>query len=93
MTIHKFEMAFGPNGGVNFKTDKNDPDDIENLGRFLKKNPHLVSKQTISKPEPAKEKAGMSIEDVLKKYEERRKTKLSLKTFYGYVRYITIFKD
>jgi len=39
--FRSFEMTIN-NNGVSYKLDKDDPDDVEKLGRFLAQNPHLA---------------------------------------------------
>jgi lipopolysaccharide/colanic/teichoic acid biosynthesis glycosyltransferase len=46
--FRSFEMT-SDNNGVSYKLDKDDPDDVEKLGRFLTQNPHLAPPQIIQK--------------------------------------------
>jgi len=77
---------------VSFKLDKDDPHDVEKLGRFLEQNPQFAP---IPQQHKLKEEVvqGEKFEIIIKKYEERKNGKLSPKTLYGYLRYIAIFKE
>ena len=76
--IKKFEMIVGSNG-ITFKTDKDDPDDLDRLGTFLQKNPNLISN---SQPQKISEEVvkGESFNVIIEKYEDRQTGKLSKKT-------------
>lgn len=88
--IKKFEMTVGSNG-VTFKTDKDDPDDIENLGRFLTKNPQFIPNQNQKIIEEVVK--GESFNVIIEKYEDRQTGKVAKKTLYGYLQNIKIFRD
>jgi len=89
--IRRFEMVLNE-GGVSFKLDKDDPDDVEKLGRFLRQNPEFSPKahQPV-KPEPAAQ--GVSFDVIIQKYTERYEKKWAPKTLYGYLQNINIFKN
>lgn len=93
----KFEMTTNPNGGISYKTDKDDPNDIENLGRFLQQNPQFAPRQAPT-PQAApqaqeEEIKGEAFHIIIEKYNERYEKKWAKKTLYGYLQNINIFKN
>ncbi len=93
----KFEITTHPNGSVSYKTDKDDPNDIENLGRFLQQNPQFTpQRQTVVQAAPPvqeEEIKGEAFHIIIEKYTERYTKKWAKKTLYGYLQNINIFKD
>lgn len=89
----KFEMNIN-DGGVSFKLDKDDPDDVNKLTSFLQQNPHLIkntAQHNVSKTETVVE--GVAFDVMIEKYTERKTGKLGQKTLYGYLQNINIFKE
>ncbi|MES2320011.1 MAG: hypothetical protein V4631_21225 [Pseudomonadota bacterium] len=91
--IGKFEMNVNANG-ITYKLDKDDPDDVEKLGRFLKQNPQLAPTQHAPVPQApiVEEKKGEAFHVIIEKYKERFEKKFAPKTLYGYLQNIQIFK-
>lgn len=91
----KFEMNINTDGSINYKLDKDDPDDVEKLGRFLQQNPNLAPRQAVvqaSQPVQEEDK-GSPFHIIIEKYKKRYETKWAEKTLYGYLQNIGIFKD
>lgn len=91
----KFEMNMHPNGSISFKTDKDDPDDVEKLGQFLQKNPQFAPRPAVQQaPQPQEEEIkGEPFHIIIEKYKERFDKKRAPKTLYGYLRNIAIFRE
>lgn len=89
--IGKFEMTMA-GGAVTFKLDKDDPNDVEKLGRFLKENPAFSpqAQTPVVAQNPVIHGAAFNI--VVEKYEKRMKDSLVRKTLYGYLQNIRIFQ-
>lgn len=90
--FNKFEMNF-IDGGVSYKLDKDDPDDIFKLGKFLKENPHLAPINTNQKNIKETVPDGVAFDVIIKKYTDRKTGKLAPKTLYGYLQNINIFRE
>lgn len=94
--FRSFEMTIN-NNGVSYKLDKDDPDDVEKLGRFLQQNPQFAPQQIIQAvPQPRQQEeklSGKAFHIIVEKYKERYEKKWAPKTLYGYLQNINIFRD
>lgn len=98
----KFEMTVNSNG-ITYKLDKDDPDDVEKLGRFLKQNPHLAPQpqQAVQQvvapvqavPQEEERVMGAPFHIIVEKYRQRYDKKFAPKTLYGYLQNIAIFAE
>lgn len=94
--FRSFEMTIN-NNGISYKLDKDDPDDVEKLGRFLQQNPQFAPQQIIqTTPQPQQQQeqlVGAAFHIIVEKYKERYEKKWAPKTLYGYLQNIKIFYD